>query len=273
MLIKAHAKVNLALHVIAKRVDGFHEVDTLMARISLADEIWLEPKKKHITLEIINGNLPNDNNNLAYKAAEIYLQTAGIQQGLHITLKKNIPIAAGLGGGSSNAAAVLQGLKQLYPAHINLLLLAQKLGADVSFFVKNLPAARARGKGEELKAINIPKLNLVLVNPNFAVSAKEAYENLQNFSPELDLNNLQNLKPSTNFELFNTLQKGVVRLYPEIEDVLETFQQNGFNEVLMSGSGPTCFALAKNPQDAAKLVSSLKVNKPQWWACVSETVI
>ncbi len=266
MLIKAHAKVNLALHVVAKREDDFHEIDTLMARISLFDEIWLEPQKKGITLKIINGNLPTDNKNLAYRAAELYLQTTGIKQGISITLKKQIPIAAGLGGGSSNAAAVLRGLKQLYPASINLLSLAEELGADVPFFVRNLSAARARGKGEKLETINLPKIPLILVNPHIAVSAKEAYENLQNFSPPLKLDKLlQNLKLGINLELFNALQTGVIKLYPEIGSVLKILQESDFGTVLMSGSGSTCFVLAKDAIQAKNAAKNLKISKPKWW--------
>ena len=273
VLVKAHAKVNLALHVTAKRSDGFHEVDTIMARIALADRLWLKPQRKDITLKIIDSELPNDSSNLAYKAAEAYLETANIQKGVHITLKKQVPIAAGLGGGSSDAAAVLRSIKQIYPTKVDLLPLAERLGADVPFFVNDLSMARATGKGEYLQAINLPKLYFVLVNPGIAISAREAYESLQSFTSTLELPNfLDNLKLGTNSILFNALQAGIINLYPEVDKVLRILQGYGFANVLMSGSGSTCFALAQNLNHARKVVSDLKIKKPKWWVSASYTL-
>ncbi len=272
MLIRAHAKVNLALHVTAKRKDGFHEVDTLMARIALADEIWLETQKKDVILKMVNSNLPSDSSNLAHKAAEMYLYSAGIQQGVHITLKKNIPIAAGLGGGSSDAAAVLRGLKKLYPTEADILPIAKGLGADVPFFTQNYTAARARGKGEKLETVYLPKIHLVLVNPLVAVSAREAYEHLQSFSPPLDLSSTLEGLVNMNARLFNALQAGVIKLYPETEGVLEVLQKGNFSSVLMSGSGSTCFGLTNNAEYAKSFAKNLKASKPKWWVCTSYVV-
>ena len=269
MLIKAHAKVNLALQVTAKRRDGFHEVDTLMARIALADELWLEPQKKGVTLKIVNGDLPSDSSNLAHKAAKMYLYSAGILQGVHITLKKNIPIAAGLGGGSSDAAAVLRGLKELYPTKVDILPIAEGLGADVPFFTQNYTAARARGKGEKLEVVHLPKIHLVLVNPLIAVSTREAYEHLQGFSPPLNLSSTLEGLVNMNARLFNALQAGVIELYPEINGVLEALGKGNFNNVLMSGSGSTCFGLTNDIEYAKSFARDLRASKPKWWMCVS----
>jgi 4-diphosphocytidyl-2-C-methyl-D-erythritol kinase len=228
MHLKAHAKVNLGLNIIAKRGDGFHEVDTLLARLSLHDELTLQPKDQGISLTVENADLPTDSKNLAYRAAELYLNKAGEVGGIHIHLKKNIPLAAGLAGGSSDAAAVLRGLAQLYPSNVDLLGIAKELGSDVTFFVQDLSAARARGRGEKLEPVILPQLYVVLVNPGVHISAKEAYENLQNFSARLKLENIQErLENSQEPGYLNALQPGVMLLYPKVREVLTALRQAG----------------------------------------------
>lgn len=273
MLVKAYAKVNLVLHVLAKRKDGFHEIDTIMTRVDLADEVWLEPAEK-IALEVINSDLPNDKSNLAFQAALVYMQAAAIKQGVHITLKKNIPVAAGLGGGSADAAAVLKGLKQLYPSEVNMRALAERLGSDVPFFLENVLAARARGRGEKLTIINLPKLHFVLINPNIAISAKEAYDNLQGFSIANTALNLDNClkNPKVLPELHNDLQAGVLKLYPKIRSVLEVLRKADLNKVLMSGSGSTCFAIVEDAQYAKGIATQIKIQQPRWWVTTTETI-
>ena len=185
MLVRAHAKVNLGLNVVAKRGDGYHEVDTLMARLELHDALMLEPAPD-IMLSVSGADLPTDASNLAYEAAQRYLEAAGETRGVRLSLDKRIPVAAGLGGGSSDAAAALRGLSKLYPSNVDLETLAKDLGADVPFFLSDTPAARARGRGEKLEPLTLPTLHLVLVNPGIPVSAGDAYANLQNFSSRLD---------------------------------------------------------------------------------------
>jgi 4-diphosphocytidyl-2-C-methyl-D-erythritol kinase len=282
MLINAYAKVNLGLNIIAKRGDGFHEVDTLLARLELHDELILEPRVQGISLTIENADLPTDNKNLAYRAAELYLNVAPETfnkssgqdaRGVHIHLKKNIPLAAGLAGGSSDAAAVLRGLSKMYPSTVDLMLIAKELGSDVSFFVQDLQGARARGRGEKLEPVTLPKLYIVLVNPGIHISAKEAYENLQNFSARLKLESILG-KLSNNQEpgYLNALQPGVMLLYPKVREVLTALRQTGLRGVMMSGSGSTCFGLANSLQEAQKIGSSLREKHPEWWIRATVTV-
>ena len=124
MLIKSYAKVNLGLNIIAKRGDGYHEIDTLMAQVALHDEIIIEPVRQGISLQVEGADLPTDNTNLAYRAAELYLQMSDEKRGVSMVLKKHIPIAAGLGGGSSNAGSVLRALSQIYPSNVDMFALS-----------------------------------------------------------------------------------------------------------------------------------------------------
>jgi 4-diphosphocytidyl-2-C-methyl-D-erythritol kinase len=275
MHLKAHAKVNLGLNIIAKRGDGFHEVDTLLARLELHDELTLEPREQSISLTVENADLPTDNKNLAYRAAEMYLKSAGEtfdkssgqnSRGIHIHLKKNIPLAAGLAGGSTDAAAVLHGLSQMYPSNVDLMIIAKGLGSDVSFFVHDISAARARGKGEKLEPVNLPQLYIVLVNPGIQISAKEAYENLQNFSARLKLESiLEKLSNDQEPGYLNALQSGVMLLYPKVREVLTALRQTGLRGVMMSGSGSTCFGLADSLEQAKQITEKLREKNPDWW--------
>lgn len=281
MHLKAHAKVNLGLNIIAKRGDGFHEVDTLLARLELHDELTLEPKNRGISLTIENADLPTDNRNLAYRAAGIYLNRAGETsgkssgqdaRGIHIHLKKNIPLAAGLAGGSTDAAAVLRGLSQMYPSTVDLMGIAKELGSDVSFFVRDVSAARARGKGEKLEPITLPQLYIVLVNPGIHISAKEAYENLQNFSARLKLESiLEKLSNNQEPGYLNALQPGVMLLYPKVREVLTTLRQTGLRGVMMSGSGSTCFGLANSLERAEQIAQQLRERDSSWWIHATST--
>jgi 4-diphosphocytidyl-2-C-methyl-D-erythritol kinase len=272
-LLKAHAKVNLGLNIIAKRGDGFHEVDTLLARLELHDELTLEPRDQGISLTIENADLPTDNKNLAYRAAELYLKKSSETSGVHIHLKKNIPLAAGLAGGSSDAAAVLRGLAQLYPSSVDLLEIAKELGSDVAFFIQDLAAARARGRGEKLEPVTLPQLYIVLVNPGIHISAKEAYENLQNFSARLKLESVLG-KLSNNQEpgYLNALQPGVMLLYPKVREVLTALRQTGLRGVMMSGSGSTCFGLASSLENAEEIAAKLRAEHMEWWIRATYTL-
>ncbi len=272
VLIKAQAKVNLGLSVTAKRADGFHEIDTLFVRLELHDRLRLEPLASGIELELINTDLPTDAKNLAFRAAEAYLRAGDESRGVRLVLEKQIPIAAGLGGGSSDAAAVLRGLAKLYPAELDLMALAANLGSDVSFFVQNITAARAQGRGELLKPVDLPTLYLVLVNPGIAVSAADAYANLQSFSPGLELDLLlKQLRSGEQPSYVNDLQAGVTKLEPVINNVSTVLNEAGLNGVLMSGSGSTCFGLATDEAAAKLAAAKLSRLYPQWWIKATKT--
>ncbi len=272
LTLEARAKVNLGLSVVAKREDGFHDLETLFTRISLRDTLRLEPRPEGVRLEVTGLELPGGPDNLAYRAAERYLAAAGEPGGVAITLEKRIPIAAGLGGGSSDAAAVLRGLQNLYPAKVNLLELGETLGSDAPFFVLDVPAARALGRGELLEPVALPRLELVLANPGLHVSAREAYEALEGFSPPLDLAGLlERLASGKEPEYFNALESGVLKRHPVVAEVLEALRGAGLRGVLMSGSGSTCFGLAKSREHAEETAAALAMAHPGWWVCAAAT--
>lgn len=270
--INAYAKVNLGLNIVAKRGDGYHEVDTLMAKVSVFDTVRLEPAST-LTLDVHGADLGEQEDNLAFRAARLYFEATQQDEGVHITLEKRIPVAAGLGGGSSDAGAVLRGLAQLYPADIDLSQLAKALGSDVPFFVSDLSAVRARGRGEKLEAVDLPELHLLLLNPRVPVSAKSAYENLQNFSPRLELETLlESLKPGEKPTYVNALQPGVMLHEPYIREVITALRLEGLRGAMMSGSGSTCFGLAKDAGHAQEGAAKFEEMYPHWWVKAVRTL-
>ena len=271
VLVRAHAKVNLGLNVVAKRGDGYHEVDTLMARLELHDALMLEPGEG-VTLRVSGADLPEDASNLAYEAAQRYLDAAGEMRGVRLGLDKRIPVAAGLGGGSSDAAAVLRGLSQLYPSDVDLETLAKDLGSDVPFFLSDTPAARARGRGEKLEPLTLPTLHLVLVNPGVAVSAGDAYANLQNFSSRLDPTKLlEKLRRGEEPGYLNALQPGVMLLHPLLREVVTAMRGTDLKGVMMSGSGSTCFGVARDAAHAREVAGELARARAGWWVRATRT--
>ena len=274
MLINAYAKVNLGLSVLGRRSDGFHEVDTLLVRLELHDSLTLNPTEKGVRLELTGATIDvAPEQNLAYRAAELYLREAGTAGGVKIGLEKRIPIAAGLGGGSADAGAVLRGLKQLYPADLDILVLAAQLGSDVPFFTAELGAARATGRGEVLEPLAVPELQLVLVNPGVAVSAGDAYGRLEKLTEPLELKTIsRQLEQNEEPGYFNALTDGVVGLEPVVGEVLAVLRRTGLKGVLMSGSGSTCFGLAATQREAQLLAATLKEAYPEWWVLATQTL-
>ncbi len=279
MLINAYAKINLGLSVLSLREDGFHEVDTLMVRLALHDTITLkptalEPTETGVSLELTGVDLGiSPEQNLAYRAAELYFREAGVTGGVELGLEKRIPVAAGLGGGSADAGAVLRGLAQLYPSDVDILTLAAQLGSDVPFFAADLGAARATGRGEKLASVTVPELHLVLVNPGVGVSAGDAYGRLEKLTEPLALETiLGQLERNEEPGYFNALESGVVGLEPVVGDVLAVLRQIGLRGVLMSGSGATCFGLAGSQYEAKLIAATLKEAYPEWWVLAAHTL-
>ena len=270
--LNAYAKVNLGLNIVARRGDGYHEVDTLITKVSVSDTVRLEPHST-LALDVRGADLGAQEDNLAFRAAQRYFEATKQDQGVHITLEKHIPVAAGLGGGSSDAGAVLRGLSQLYPADVDLFELAKTLGSDVPFFAQDLSAARARGRGEKLETVDLPTLHLVLLNPRVEVSAQSAYENLQNFSPRLNLDTLlEQLKTDSKLGYVNSLQPGVMRQEPYIREVVTALRIVGLRGVMMSGSGSTCFGIARDEAHAREVEEEFVEMYPHWWVKAVRTL-
>lgn len=260
--ILAPAKVNLFLAVLGKRPDGYHDVVSVMQKLDLADRLTLRREGSGITLHCSSATVPDDSSNLAWQAARLFFDQTGLQDDVCLTLHKKIPVAAGLGGGSSDAAAVLLGLNRLCSAGLSeerLLAMAARLGADVPFFVAGLKTALATGTGTKLQSIDGPAgYWLVLVNPGLAVSTRWVYENLLLTSdrnpyklsgysdlPEYAASLLETVFQQGGSEqgLFNDLESVTVGKYPVIRTIKEQLLRDGAFAALMSGSGSTVFGL------------------------------
>jgi len=229
--VRCPAKINLTLEITGMRADGFHEIRSLMQTISLYDFLTIAKKQSAITISGTSCEIPYDEKNIAFKAAQKFFEISGLNFGAEIYIEKNIPVCAGLAGGSTNAAGTLLGLNELYGAPLNREVLHEicaSLGSDLNFCLEG-GAKIASGRGEILTDYAFKEYDVSLVKPkNLAVSAKEAYT----LYAELDK------KPKRNTFPFNALQSPVLKAYPQ----LQRFENAGLT---MSGSGPTFFCLSK----------------------------
>lgn len=274
MIVFAPAKLNFGLSVLGLRGDGYHELHSLMVPLSVGDELEIE-KAEHLGVVVHGTDLPTNADNLVYRAARAYLDAAGVWEGARIVLRKELPIASGLGGGSSDAASTLMALAKLYPARLDLAALALSLGADVPFFLGG-GAAVAGGVGEVLSPVALPAVNVVLANPGVAVSARDAYRWLdeeEDFTPALNVDAiLAALAGGEAVPYFNALQGPVVARVPEVAAALAALAAAGLRSPLMSGSGATCFALAASPEDAARAAQRIAAAHPEWWVRAARTL-
>ena len=265
LVCEAPAKINLYLAIKGKRADGFHDLETRMVKITLADRLHLTRRNSGITVQCPESDLPTGEGNLVHRAAKSFLAALGTG-GVHIVLEKKVPVAAGLGGGSSDAAAVLRGLNTLYGLPFSseqLIDLARPLGADVPFFVADCVAAWATGIGDEIHAEDLSLSDwIVLVNPGFPVSTKWVYEN---FTLTTDGNpyilgrdfvhgNNACAGPG-NLPLYNELEAVTIGKHPELGRIKDELLADGAHGALMSGSGPTVFGLFESEAQAHKSVA------------------
>ena len=249
MSIKAYAKINVGLKILDKRDDGFHNIETTLATINLSDILTLEQNDSGIVVDAPGLDVrPEDN--LCFRAADLFVGRYGIKEGIKIRLIKNIPVGAGLGGGSADAAAVLKGMARLHNMHIDdkeLMELGAELGSDIPFFIKG-GAAYARGRGEDLKFFKLPHMKLVLYYPGYPVSTKWAYEEYDRMmltpAPEVDnISGGKKKKIRKGFELENNFEKVVFKRHPDLLDVKMNLLSTGVFFVSLSGSGSSIFAV------------------------------
>jgi 4-diphosphocytidyl-2-C-methyl-D-erythritol kinase len=262
-------KINLLLNVLQRRPDGFHEIETILQPVPYCDELEFTRTGSGLTLACNDPQLPLDARNLVHRAATAFLSRAGIRDGVSITLKKRIPMEAGLGGGSSNAAHTLLGLNELFGNPLNhaaIQLLAMELGSDVPFFLEDRPAL-AIGRGEQVTWCNpFPALEgctLLLVHPGFGVPTPWAYRALGAFPEALhgQVGRAQSLLAllrggspgAAAKEFYNALEAPVLHKYPILALFQEFFRAESALATLMSGSGSTTFALLAPQQDALSL--------------------
>ncbi len=277
--IYSPAKINLFLKVAGRREDGYHDIFSLMQPISLFDSIRLKVEDgEGVTLTVDIPGIPTDSGNLAFAAAERFMEEAGLKKRIHIDIEKNIPVGAGLGGGSSNAGSVLVALNTLYGEPLftpeALSMLALELGSDVPFFLLKGPAF-ASGRGEKLERTMIPPYSYVLINPGFEVSASWAYSNLD--LTKIDEDNILIYSNYTSGPrvalkdiISNDLEAAVAKSHTEIDEMKKLLMENGASGALMSGSGPTVFGVYNSPQDAGEALAKIrKILPDRWLSCAA----
>jgi len=282
IIIEAPAKINLTLDVIGKRDDGYHELETVMHQIDLFDRITLEAREQGIKLAASSTGIPLDEDNLAYKAALAILKRYGQETGVSIFIEKNIPIGAGLAGGSTDAAAVLAGINYLYGARFSyqdLLVMAAAIGSDVAFCLSEhysenysgilmSPGATAiaRGRGEILEPLPAQTIPFILmVKPGFQLSTAQVYGEFGlgavNHSPDTGSflqawynNDIINIAA----HMGNVLESVSIRKKPEIGIIKARMKEQGAINALMSGSGPSVFGIFPNEAAARQAFTEFK---------------
>ncbi len=280
--LKALAKINLGLDVLGKRDNGYHDVRMVMQTIYLYDNVTLEKTQEPgIQLETNLFYLPVDENNIAYKAAKILMDEFDIKEGVRITLEKHIPVAAGMAGGSTNAAAVLVGMNRLFSLGLSqqdLMDRGVKLGADVPYCVMR-GTALAEGIGEILSPLPpLPKCYVLIAKPGISVSTKEVYEALDSEEipdhPDIDgiLEGLENgdLEKVTG-SMGNVLERVTIKKYPIIDEIKKEMKDAGAVNAMMSGSGPTVFGIftdKKTAKIAQQKIRKMKIAKEVYLANV-----
>jgi 4-diphosphocytidyl-2-C-methyl-D-erythritol kinase len=257
------AKINLRLEILRKREDGYHEIRTIIQKISLHDTLYFSLRPERGIRIITNDpSLPTGRKNLIYQAVRALLERSDYRGGVEVLIEKRIPLGAGLGGGSSNAAAALNALNQLLRLKMNQKELMEegvKIGADVPFFLFK-GAAIGTGIGERLRKITLPTFWYLLINPNYEVSTRWAYQNsiLTKTEYHINLHKLFRSKNGIARLLRNDLERVIALKYPEIDLMKELLLSAGAAGALMTGSGPTVFGLFPDEKKALKAYKKLK---------------
>lgn len=263
MEIMALGKINLGLDVLGRRPNGYHDVRMVMQTVYLYDQIRIKKKKESgIELRTNLRYLPNDENNLAYKAAKLLMEEFPIEGGVRIELEKHIPVAAGMAGGSSNAAAVLYGMNRLFELGLSQQQLMDRgvtLGADVPYCIMR-GTVLAEGIGEKLTPLPpMPRCHILIAKPPVSVSTKMVYEKLDSHEiqahPDIDgivagleAGDLEQVAA----RMGNVLEKVTVEAYPVIEEIKNMMKEGGALNAMMSGSGPTVFGIYRDKGAAKK---------------------
>jgi 4-diphosphocytidyl-2-C-methyl-D-erythritol kinase len=266
--LNAPAKINLYLDVISRRRDSYHNIATLFCKILLSDIIKVSLKGNGISVSCNNPALSNPRTNLAYKAALVMKKQFKLKSGLDIAIKKNIPIAAGLGGGSSDAASVIIAVNRLFGLGLSpsrLIRIGSMIGADAGFFLSGYNSAIGRGIGDRLKKINIgPDMNILLLVPPISIYTKSIYKqlSLRLTKPAADVNMLARILMRKNWPdklahfLYNRLEDTVLPLYPIVKEGRQAML-HFTDKVLLSGSGPSIFGIFNTRKEAEVARASL----------------
>ena len=267
LTLRTPAKINLCLSVLGRRPDGYHEVEMVMQAVGLYDQVTVRHAKSGITIDCDNTAVPGGKENIAYRAAREILSLTGRSGGVSIEIGKSIPVAAGLGGGSSDAAAVLVACNRLLGAGLGRDRLAEigtRLGMDVPFFLFG-PTALAKGRGELLTSLpSPPKFWVLLVNPGFETSTAWVYKNLNfGLTKKGDCTNIAGLKVSQIARsLHNDLETVTAAAHPVIGEMERSLLDSGALGACMSGSGPTVFGIY--PTEAACRAAAQALHTKGW---------
>lgn len=280
--LKALAKINLGLDVLRRREDGYHEVKMIMQNIGLHDDLEIrKTKTPGIQVKTNLYYLPTNENNLVYKAAKLLMDEFQIQDGVSIQLKKRIPVAAGMAGGSSDGAAVLWGINQMYGLGLSMQALMERgvrLGADVPYCIQR-GTALAEGIGEKLSVLPpMPKCTILIAKPGISVSTKFVYENLHanDLKPEQhpDVDSMIEAMRQKDLGLLcsrmgNVLETVTIPAYPVINEIKRTMMDNGAIGSMMSGSGPTVFGIFDSPVAAKQAMKAVRAAKLAKQICLT----
>lgn len=283
LTLPSFAKINWTLEILGKRGDGYHELRTLLQTVSVADELSFQLRAREIEIRCDHPAVPTDETNLVYRAARLLSDFTGIQKGLHVTINKRIPMAAGLGGGSSNAAVTLIALQKLWQVKLaprDLFTLGARLGADVPFFFIG-GTCLGVGRGDEVYPLaDVKAERLLLINAGILVPTKEVYANLP-----LELTKPEAApKMPTSFEaayaalttpdelprLQNDLEMPVLARHPLLVEIKQRLKAAGARGVLMSGSGSTIFAIFDS--ETTRSVAERELSRDGWWCAQARTL-
>jgi len=268
--ILSPAKINLFLEVLGKRKDGFHEIESVMQTVSLFDTLYLQSIKTGIKVTTDHPELSSGRDNLVYKAAELLKKEYSIKNGVRIALEKRIPIGGGLGGGSSNAAAVLLGLNRLWNLGLSneeMSLLGARLGSDVPFFIYG-KTALVKGRGEIVLPLRIREtFHYLLLKPPLSIPTSNIYKNLRLSLTKPVFNGIlpiidKLLQKQASYKeiqklLYNRLENVAMKLYPVLRNTHRAFRKISTQGILLSGSGSTIFKLCSCRKEAETLATIL----------------
>ncbi len=288
LILRSPGKINFGLDIIRKRRDGFHELESLMVPLDVCDEMVFEPREAGhgVTMECDVPDLPTDSSNLVIRAAELLRRHADVTFGAHIKLRKRLPIAAGMGGGSGNGAVALNGLNQVWRLGLpreQLLPLAATLGSDCALFLDPKPSY-CHGRGELVEPVSdaaartLRAAHFVLINPGFGISTKWAYEQVRPFltgragAVKVIVDSLTaGDLPAAARAMVNTLEGPALPKFPLLGMIKESLAHNGCVAAMMSGSGATVFGVAMDRASAERAMAAARAKFGQkMWMTVAQ---
>jgi 4-diphosphocytidyl-2-C-methyl-D-erythritol kinase len=278
--VKSYAKINLCLYVLKKRPDGYHDIFSVMQAIDLYDQLALHKTEKGIVIRCDHPDVPKDENNLAYQAADLLFKERNLKEGVRIEIEKRIPVSSGLGGGSSNAAFTLKGMNQLFDLKIpfdKLHSLAERIGSDVPFFLYSGQTV-AKGRGERIVPIRLyGGYWLVLICPNLMISTRGVYENVKiDLTEDRSFINLHFCENKDEFfetlrQSDNELEKVVIRRHKIIEQIKKIMEDCGAIKSSMSGSGPTVYGVFEKKPQAEEVAR--KLTRSDWQIFLTRPIV